>query len=72
MTGSQSLQQGYSASGSPGGRDAIANGAFVCSSLEVNWIETVAPSALLTIVIVAFAFLGDGLRDAFDPQTKVA
>jgi peptide/nickel transport system permease protein len=38
--------------------------------LEVNWVETIAPSALLTILIVAFAFLGDGLRDAFDPQTK--
>ena len=40
------------------------------AQLEVNWVETVAPSALLTILIVAFAFLGDGLRDAFDPQTK--
>jgi peptide/nickel transport system permease protein len=38
--------------------------------LEVNWVETIAPSVLLTILIVAFAFLGDGLRDAFDPQTK--
>jgi oligopeptide transport system permease protein len=40
------------------------------ANLEVNWVEAVAPSALLTILIVAFAFLGDGLRDAFDPQTK--
>ncbi len=40
------------------------------NNLEVNWVEAVAPSALLTILIVAFAFLGDGLRDAFDPQTK--
>jgi peptide/nickel transport system permease protein len=40
------------------------------ANLEVNWVETIAPSALLTILIVAFAFLGDGLRDAFDPQTK--
>jgi len=39
--------------------------------LEVNWVETMAPSILLTILIVAFAFLGDGLRDAFDPQTKL-
>jgi len=39
-------------------------------NLDINWIESVAPSALLTILIVAFAFLGDGLRDAFDPQTK--
>ena len=40
------------------------------ANLEVNWVETIAPSALLTILIVAFAFLGDGLRDALDPQTK--
>ncbi len=40
-------------------------------NLELNWVEAVAPSALLTILIVAFAFLGDGLRDAFDPQTKL-
>lgn len=46
----------------------LANQAL--AQLEVNWVETVAPSALLTVLIVAFAFLGDGLRDAFDPQTK--
>ena len=46
----------------------LANQAL--GQLEVNWVETIAPSALLTILIVAFAFLGDGLRDAFDPQTK--
>ena len=43
---------------------------YSLANLEVNWVETVAPSALLTLLIVAFAFLGDGLRDAFDPQTK--
>jgi peptide/nickel transport system permease protein len=38
--------------------------------LEVNWVEAVAPSTVLTLLIVAFAFVGDGLRDAFDPQSK--
>lgn len=46
----------------------LANQAL--ADLEINWVETVAPSALLTLLIVAFAFLGDGLRDAFDPQTR--
>lgn len=38
--------------------------------LSVNPIEALAPSALLTIIVVAFAFLGDGLRDAVDPRGK--
>lgn len=42
------------------------------ANLEVNWVETIAPSAVLTVLIVAFAFIGDGLRDALDPQTKEA
>jgi ABC-type dipeptide/oligopeptide/nickel transport system permease subunit len=25
---------------------------------------------LLTILVMAFSFLGDGLRDAFDPRSK--
>jgi ABC-type dipeptide/oligopeptide/nickel transport system permease subunit len=28
----------------------------------------VAMALLLTAIIVAFAFVGDGLRDAFDPR----
>lgn len=33
------------------------------------WV--LAPGALIFIAIVAFQFLGDGLRDAFDPRTIV-
>lgn len=36
--------------------------------LSLNPVEALAPSALLTIIVVAFAFLGDGLRDAVDPR----
>jgi peptide/nickel transport system permease protein len=38
--------------------------------LPLNAVEAIAPSILLTLIIVAFAFLGDGLRDAIDPRTK--
>jgi oligopeptide transport system permease protein len=38
--------------------------------LSLNPVEALAPSALLTIIVVAFAFLGDGLRDAVDPRGK--
>ncbi len=36
--------------------------------LTLNPVEAIAPSVLLTALIVAFAFVGDGLRDAVDPQ----
>lgn len=36
--------------------------------LFANPVEALAPSLLLTAIIVACAFVGDGLRDAFDPR----
>lgn len=33
---------------------------------------TLIPGALIFISVVAFQFLGDGLRDAFDPKTVIA
>lgn len=32
--------------------------------------EVLLPSFVLTIIVLAFSFLGDGLRDAFDPRSK--
>lgn len=32
--------------------------------------EVFLPSLILTIIVLAFSFLGDGLRDAFDPRSK--
>ena len=32
--------------------------------------EVLLPSIALTLVVLAFSFLGDGLRDAFDPRSK--
>jgi peptide/nickel transport system permease protein len=40
------------------------------SSLAVHAFETILPTAVLTIIVLAFSFLGDGLRDAFDPRSK--
>ena len=34
----------------------------------IDWLESVAPATLLAVLVVAFAFLGDGLRDAIDPR----
>ena len=34
------------------------------------WVELVWPALTLITLVVAFAFVGDGVRDAFDPRTK--
>ncbi|HLX57329.1 MAG TPA: ABC transporter permease [Ktedonobacteraceae bacterium] len=39
-------------------------------SLEVFPWEVLLPSIVLAILVLAFSFLGDGLRDAFDPRSK--
>ena len=39
-------------------------------SLETHPWEILLPSLVLTILVLAFSFLGDGLRDAFDPRLK--
>jgi peptide/nickel transport system permease protein len=38
------------------------------SHIYINWLESFAPAVVLGILVVAFAFLGDGLRDAIDPR----
>ena len=40
-------------------------------SLEVAWWIAVEPGVLLFLTVLAFNFLGDGLRDAFDPRMEV-
>jgi oligopeptide transport system permease protein len=32
--------------------------------------EVMVPSVVLALIVLAFSFLGDGLRDAFDPRSK--
>jgi ABC-type dipeptide/oligopeptide/nickel transport system permease subunit len=38
--------------------------------LEANWSQVFFPSAILTLIVLLFSFVGDGLRDAFDPQSR--
>jgi oligopeptide transport system permease protein len=45
----------------------ISEGASV---IDVHPWEVLVPSLTLGILVLAFSFLGDGLRDAFDPRTK--
>lgn len=40
------------------------------SFLDVYPWETLVPALTLAIIVVCFSFLGDGLRDAFDPRSK--
>ena len=38
--------------------------------LETNWLQVFFPSAVLTLLVLVFSFIGDGLRDAVDPQSR--
>lgn len=45
----------------------IANGSAL---VQVYPWEVMVPSVVLALIVLAFSFLGDGLRDAFDPRSK--
>lgn len=38
--------------------------------ININWMESIVPAAILAVLVVGFAFLGDGLRDAVDPRAS--
>lgn len=38
--------------------------------LEANALQVFLPSAALMLIVLIVSFLGDGLRDAFDPQSR--
>jgi peptide/nickel transport system permease protein len=38
--------------------------------LRDNPFQVFVPSATLTLLVLAFTFLGDGVRDALDPQSR--
>ena len=40
-------------------------------SLDTAWWVAVEPGVMLFLTVLAFNFLGDGLRDAFDPKSNV-
>lgn len=41
------------------------------SSLDTAWWIAVEPGVILFLTVLAFNFLGDGLRDAFDPRSQL-
>ncbi|WIG58847.1 MAG: oligopeptide ABC transporter, permease protein OppC [Ktedonobacterales bacterium] len=48
-------------------------GLMISDSLESiygQWTELFWPAFVLVVLIVCFSFVGDGVRDAFDPRTK--
>jgi len=48
----------------------LKQGAQVINPLESRWWLLVFPAALLSTTLLALNFLGDGLRDAFDPRSR--
>jgi len=40
-------------------------------SLDIAWWVAVEPGIMLFLTVLAFNFLGDGLRDAFDPRSQI-
>ena len=40
------------------------------SQIDTHPWEVLLPSIVLAIIVLCFSFLGDGLRDAFDPRSK--
>lgn len=49
----------------------VAEGAGQLNSVRIYWWLVVFPSAMLVTTLLALNFLGDGLRDAFDPKGQV-
>ena len=47
----------------------LKDGAQVISPLESKWWLLLFPASLMSLSLLALNFLGDGLRDAFDPRT---
>jgi peptide/nickel transport system permease protein len=41
------------------------------NSLDTAWWVAVEPGIMLFLTVLAFNFLGDGIRDAFDPRSQV-
>lgn len=49
----------------------VAEGAGQLNAVRIYWWLVVFPSAMLVSTLLALNFLGDGLRDAFDPKGQV-
>jgi peptide/nickel transport system permease protein/oligopeptide transport system permease protein len=46
----------------------LKDGAQAINPLESKWWLLVFPAAAMSMTLLALNFLGDGLRDAFDPK----
>ncbi len=40
-------------------------------NLDTTWWVSVEPGIMLFLIVLSFNFLGDGLRDAFDPRSEI-
>jgi ABC-type dipeptide/oligopeptide/nickel transport system permease subunit len=40
--------------------------------LESTPLISIVPGLMITVIVIAFNFVGDGLRDALDPRLKGA
>jgi ABC-type dipeptide/oligopeptide/nickel transport system permease subunit len=48
----------------------MASGAGQINPIRIYWWLIVFPGAVLALMLLALTFVGDGLRDAFDPQAE--
>ena len=48
----------------------IADGAEQINSIRIYWWLIVYPGAFLALTLLALNFVGDGLRDAWDPRSE--
>jgi ABC-type dipeptide/oligopeptide/nickel transport system permease subunit len=46
----------------------IADGAMQINSIRIYWWLLMFPAGTLVLTLLALNFVGDGLRDAFDPK----
>jgi peptide/nickel transport system permease protein/oligopeptide transport system permease protein len=46
----------------------LKDGAQAINPLESKWWLLVFPAGMMSLTLLALNFLGDGLRDAFDPK----
>jgi oligopeptide transport system permease protein len=48
----------------------ISDAAFSINPIRLYWWMLIFPGGLMVLTLLALNFLGDGLRDAFDPRVK--
>jgi oligopeptide transport system permease protein len=48
----------------------IADGAMQINSIRIYWWLLIFPAGTLVLTLLALNFVGDGLRDAFDPKAE--